>query len=294
MGFLLKAWISFAIAFMLTVVIVWADERVPIDVQSFIEGGKYYIVKTYLLPDETSCEDLSGKSFEQNGVIYNQTNIEQKPIEDIEKKIAEVVEQVTIGSQNNAAVLSKLPAQKEYADEEGFVGILQPVSTEISYAVNGYTTKTYTAKDSRYYYNLPSRDTSNISKSIVSNGISMNITDIQWIDSNNAESGDTAVGSNFTAQAFYSGSYTKKLPSGYTATVPFRGEVTRSIVQNVEFKITYQGEKIVKPVSTDTVRQDKKHILRGFTIAAGIFAGTFVCILIYLAVHYMMSKNREE
>lgn len=168
---MLKAWISFAIAFMLTVVIVWADERVPIDVQSFIEGGKYYIVKTYLLPDETSCEDLSGKSFEQNGVIYNQTNIEQKPIEDIEKKIAEVVEQVTIGSQNNAAVLSKLPAQKEYADEEGFVGILQPVSTEISYAVNGYTTKTYTAKDSRYYYNLPSRDTSNISKSIVSNGI---------------------------------------------------------------------------------------------------------------------------
>lgn len=291
---IVKMIISIIAVFLCSSSTVLAEDRIPKDVQSFINNGRYYIVKTYELPQESDSNDLTGKSFEQNGIIYNQTTVEKTPLEETETKTAEEEEIVNVSSKNSQLALSKVAAQKEYTDDEGFTGILYPITDSVSFSVNGYTTKSYTASDSKYYYNLPSRDTSNIPKSITSSGISMGITDIQWIDSSNAESGDTAVGGNFTAQAFYSGSYTKQLPSSYTATILYRGEVSRKLVKQVVFKVVYEGEKILLPQNPISTEKDNNWSkIKGFTVARAVCGISFLGILIYFIVK-KLRQTRED
>lgn len=270
-------------------------EILPNDVQTFFEQGKYYVVKTFTLSKQQNESEIVGKSFEQNGIIYNQSDIEITPIIEEEKKEVKQAESVSVSSQNVNLVLSKLPQQKEYTDEEGFAGIIYPASDEISFSANGYNTKTYTANDFRYYFNLPSKDTSNIAKSITSQGISMSLTNIQWIDSNNADSGDTAVGNNYTAKVSYSGTYTKKIPNGYTAIVPYKGEVYREVTHQKQYKITYIGEEINLEVPENPQSVSKIEVyMKGIIISGAVFGISLGLIIVYCLIKKWKSKKMEE
>lgn len=272
-----------------------AAEVLPSDVQTFFQQGKYYVVKTYLIPEEEDPAQVIGKSFEQNGVIYNQSDIEITPITEEEKKDIKQTESVSVSSQSVNQALSKLSAQKDYTDEEGFTGVLYPDANNIAFSVNSYTTKTYTASDSKYYYNLPSRDTSNIAKSITSQGIAMSVTNIEWIDSNNSDSGDTAVGGNFTAKADYSGTYTKKIPNGYTAVVPYKGEATRQVTHQKECKVTYIGEKINLPLSENPETNPRTKVFaKGMIVSGAVFGISLGFIVAYCLIKKWKSKKEEE
>ena len=72
-----------------------------------------------------------------------------------------------------------------------------------------------TKTGSQMYYNLSSMDTSQIPKMIWRDGISLKLTDIQWIGDNRLASADTAVGNNFAAKGFYTGTYQVNMPTGY-------------------------------------------------------------------------------
>ena len=273
---------------------IQAGELIPKDVQTFFNDGKYYIIKTYELPEEGNGEELAGKSFEQNGIIYNQNRIEKIPAEEVETKTAEAVEVINLSSQNRQLALSKAPGQKEYADGDGFIGILYPIAEQISFSVSGYTAKSYTAEDSRYYYNLSSRDTSSIPKTITSNGINMSVTDIKFIDSSNSDSGDTAVGGNFTALAYYKGVYVKQIPSGYAAAIPYQGEVSRNVVKYVDYKVVYEGQKMIMPETQEQTPKEKHVFLQGIVIAGGMCAISSLLILAYYLLQKFTQKKEEE
>jgi hypothetical protein len=113
--------------------------------------------------------------------------------------------------------------------------------------VSGYKTESYTVNDTRYYYSLPSRDLSQISKSVVKNGVTLNFAGISWSDNNSADAGGTAAGSLFTATVQYTGKGTRQVPSDYIVTVVYTGEVTREITESITHNLTYSGEAIPEP-----------------------------------------------
>lgn len=177
------------------------------------------------------------ETFEQDEYQYTKSNVLEIPIMAQDTK--------EIRQVKSASSKSNLPEVITYEDEDGYIGELHRGT--ISTSVNGYTTKTYTMSDSKYYYGLPSRDLININKSVVKNGVTLKLTDVNWINSNNEAAGDTAVGAIFTCKAYYSGTYTKKEPTGYTSTAEYIGSVTRDYVERVTYEVSYIGEPLPEP-----------------------------------------------
>lgn len=280
---------------------VSANEILPENVDTFEKDGNSYILKTYILEKDNDIMNVAGESFEQDGFLYYKSNIESMPLEDIEKKTAELIEKIKVFSKNSNDVLSRLPVQKEYSDKEGFSGILFPVPTEITFKISDYTTKTYTKNDIKYYYNLPSMDIGNINEVINSGGINMTITDINWICSNNLDSGNTAVGNNYTAKVSYSGTYNKKIPSSYIADVVYRGEVQKTVSNKVKYIVTYEGKQVNIPKIEDiniseieqkeSLEQKKIDITMLFVIS--LYICSFLSIFVYFIIKNFYSNKND-
>ena len=158
-----------------------------------------------------------------NGLVYHQIDISSKPVVEVLTKDVKQTEETTVASRNDVVVLKKLGATKQYTDEEGYQATLKAEKGSINYTVSGYTTKNQTKHGSRTYYNLSSMDFSQIPKSIWEGGVYLTLMDVKWIGDNNLASGDTAVGNTYAAVGYYTGTYSVKIPSGYRASVLYKG-----------------------------------------------------------------------
>lgn len=220
-------------------------ETMPTNENSFTKDNKQYITRTYTLENDEDISELTGGGFTLNGYTYTQVDMKSEPVVKVEEKEVEESEKTSVPSQNDALVLERLGATKEYSDEDGFAGVLELDTEKIKYTVESYTTRTYTKNASQMVYNLPSMDTSQVAKSIWSGGVQLYLTNIQWIGDNNNASADTAVGNNFHARAYYSGKYSVKVPSSYLAEVVYSGTVQKETSERTEYTVTYLGEQII-------------------------------------------------
>ena len=257
--------------------------------KSYMKDGKYYIEKIYTLKNTEDITSLMGNTFELNGYTYHQVDLKSKPyIEKLTKNITEPVE-IKVSSQSTSQVISGLGETKAYSDSEGYNGTLSINKNNIQYTATGYTTKSYTKTDTKMYYGLSSMDTSQIGKTIWSGGVAMTLYDIEWIGDNNLGTGDTAIGNNYNAKAFYSGTYDVKTPNGYIAKTSFNGTVEKEFSDKIIYTITYIGEKVEPQVIE--IEENENDLPLWFIVMGIVF---FIILLSGLTILFKIFKRNKN
>ena len=261
-------------------------------IKSYMKDGKYYIEKTYTLKNTEDITNLMGNTFELNGYTYHQVDLKSEPyIEKLTKNITEPVE-IKVSSQSTSQVISGLGETKVYSDAEGYNGTLSLNKNNIQYTATGYTTKSYTKTDTKMYYGLSSMDTSQIGKTIWSGGVAMTLYDIEWIGDNNLGTGDTAIGNNYNAKAFYSGAYDVKTPNGYIAKTSFNGIVEKEFSDKIIYTITYIGEKVEPQVME--IEENENDLPLWFIVMGIVFFILLLSGLTVLFKFFKRNKNNNE
>lgn len=256
-----------------------------VDMETYEKDGKKYIEKTYVIDVDEDISDVADGTFELDGYSYSQIDIKSEPIVETEEKEVEQLEKASVAAQGAQEIYKTIGETIEYADEDGFHGELKPDPESVKYYTSGYSSKTMTKTGSQMYYNLSSMDTSQIPKMIWRDGISLKLTDIQWVGDNRLASADTAVGNNFAAKGFYTGTYQVNMPSGYIAEVLYKGTVEKEISEQTAYTVTYVGEEIEPEGIFDTM---------SVPIIVGIllFGAAAVAGGIYL--YCKLKKDQEE
>ena len=254
--------------------------------EAYEKNGNSYIKKTYVINNTEEIFDTMDTTFELNGLVYHQIDISSKPVVEVLTKDVKQTEETTVASRNDVVVLKKLGATKQYTDEEGYQATLKAEKGSINYTVSGYTTKNQTKHGSRTYYNLSSMDFSQIPKSIWEGGVYLTLMDVKWIGDNNLASGDTAVGNTYAAVGYYTGTYSVKIPSGYRASVLYKGTAKKEISEQTAYSITYLGE--------ESMPQQEEKLPLGFIIGGIGLALAAIGTGIYLFLRDKRNSLEEE
>ena len=243
--------------------------------EAYEKIGNSYIKKTYVINNTEEIFDTMDTTFELNGLVYHQIDISSKPVVEVLTKDVKQTEETTVASRNDAAVLKKLGATKQYTDEEGYQATLKAEKGSINYT-----------HGSRTYYNLSSMDFSQIPKSIWEGGVYLTLMDVKWIGDNNLASGDTAVGNTYAAVGYYTGTYSVKIPSGYRASVLYKGTAKKEISEQTAYTITYLGE--------ESMPQQEEKLPLGFIIGGIGLALAAIGTGIYLFLRDKRNSLEEE
>ena len=75
----------------------------------------------------------------------------------------------------------------------------------------------------------------------VKNGVTLNLSNVDWQVIGTDLVGDTLAPASYQAVATYSGKSYHKVATGYVTSADYVGEVTRSDVESVTYKVTYLG-----------------------------------------------------
>ena len=76
----------------------------------------------------------------------------------------------------------------------------------------------------------------------VKDGVTLNLSNVDWQVIGTDLVGDTLAPASYQAVATYSGKSYHKVATGYITSADYVGEVTRSDVESVTYKVTYLGE----------------------------------------------------
>lgn len=242
-----------------------------------------YITKIYNISEQEkeNIEYIIKERFQENGYLYVKSNIEENPIIKTETKDISQTKTVTVANPNKASVIKALGNTINYSDDEGYSGKLTLDNQNIIFSISGYSTKCFEKNDTKLYHGLSSKDVNQFPKIITIDNIDLQLINIEWIESNNSESGNTAVGINYTAKVYYKGEYTKKIPSGYKAEVIYKGTVKKSYSNAIEYKVTYIGEEIPISKSDTIIEEPQKNNSYLFSIIL-LIGGLFFCIVIII------------
>ena len=75
----------------------------------------------------------------------------------------------------------------------------------------------------------------------VKDGVTLNLSNVDWQVIGTDLVGDTLAPASYQAVATYSGKSYHKVATGYVTSADYVGEVTRSDVESVTYKVTYLG-----------------------------------------------------
>ena len=75
----------------------------------------------------------------------------------------------------------------------------------------------------------------------IKDGVTLNLSNVDWQVIGTDLVGDTLSPASYQAVATYSGKSYHKVATGYVTSVDYVGEVTRSDVESVTYKVTYLG-----------------------------------------------------
>ena len=199
------------------------------------------IRKVYELGPEDDPAGIPRSDFEQEGFHYTLTDLLKQEAPEQEQRFH--TETVTLNSKSKdmEAVLSLLPAQREFTTEDGLTGTLELRLDTVKVEVAGYGSTTKAVSATRTYPNLSSQDTSYIPKEITDNGRTLELASIDWRTDSATDVDGYAVADRYTAVVTYTGSATSSYVKGYTVTADYSGTVSRIALNKVRYVAIFEG-----------------------------------------------------
>lgn len=211
----------------------------PAEVRESEENGVHRIEKVYVLSVRDDPAAIPTADFEREGRSYTLLDVIKNDQTETDAK--DHIEVVTLATDTKdvAAIIQQLEPALEVTTEDGYTGTLTPDYPGITVVADGYQTSSRTVTATRSYPNLSDADASLIPKTITDGGRTLTLADVQWQEA----------GGVYHATASYSGTATGKYATGYTATVEYKGEVSRTSGDTVIYTaiFTSHGETRIDP-----------------------------------------------
>lgn len=238
-----------------------------VEIQTSITEDKTKAIKifeSYEETDESNLKNILFEDFEQDGYNYIKSNVDIEKITQIDSvNITETLDVVLTKEEkeklSNLEIINLFQDSLTY-EKDGYKGILQKDLASLKIEPNKiestttYTNQTITLNQQKQYYGLESNDYALIPKTVVKNGVTLNLVDANFVSTNNeaiSSVANTSVGTLYNCTATYSGSYTKKIPNtktnviDYKATMEYKGDISKEIFEKNVITVTYTGNKIL-------------------------------------------------
>jgi len=215
----------------------------PAEVRAKEENGTWYLEKIYYLRTGDNPGMIPREPFDREGRHYTLLDILKNDLSETDTK--EYVEVITLESESKdlEKIIPLLEPRLEVTTEDGYTGILKPDYTTISVEAAGYGNTSWTASASRTYPNLSSADVSLLPKTVEDGGRTLTLANVDWQESSTDYVDGEPVAVTYTAVASYTATVYTKYATGYTVTVDYIGDITKTSVDTVVYTAVFAAEK---------------------------------------------------
>ncbi len=233
-----KAIICLLLGMALTVNVCALEAPTDITVQNL--NGSQQIIKTYTLPPGTDPQVLIEEPFEQEGFRYIFADIVKEENQVSDRKLHTETVTVETDTKDMAKILEQLETTLDY-DDGVYSGVLTLDHTALRTEPAGYASKASTVTAVKTIGPLDRNDMSYVPATTVKDGVTLNLSNVEWQIIGTDLAGETLVPTSYQAVASYSGKSYYKVATGYITSADYVGEITRSDVESVTYRLTYLG-----------------------------------------------------
>lgn len=223
----------------------------PAEVRVSEENGVYYLEKVYCLTAKDDPAAIPTEDFEREGKTYTLLDVLKNDQTETDTK--DYIEVVTLNSETKdmAEIIRQLAPELEVTTEDGYTGVLKADYPGITVEAAGYKTSSWTVSAKRTYPNLSEADISLIPKTTEDSGRTLTLADVDWQEAAIDYTDGYDLPMRYTAIAIYTGTATGKYATGYTVTVNYAGEVTKTSCDTIIYTAVFasHGET---PKDTET------------------------------------------
>lgn len=204
----------------------------PAEVRTSEENGMIRLEKVYYLSTRDDPSAIPTGDFDREGRHYTLLDVLKNDLSETDSK--DYIEVVTLDSSTKdmAEIIKTLEPEREIATEDGYTGILKPDYTKITVEAAGYKNNSWTVSAKRTYPNLSDADASLIPKTITDSGRTLTLAGVDWQEA----------GEFYNAIASYTGTASGRSVTGYTVSVEYSGEVTKTSRDTVIYTAVFSAE----------------------------------------------------
>lgn len=204
----------------------------PAEVRTSEENGMIRLEKVYYLSTRDDPAAIPTGDFDREGRHYTLLDVLKNDLSETDAK--DYIEVVTLDSSTKdmAEIIKMLEPEREIATEDGYTGILKPDYTKITVEAAGYKNNSWTVSATRTYPNLSDADASLIPKTITDSGRTLTLANVDWQEA----------GEFYNAIASYTGTASGRSVTGYTVSVEYSGEVTKTSRDTVIYTAVFSAE----------------------------------------------------
>ena len=228
----------------------------PAEVRASEENGVARLEKVYYLTTRDDPAAIPTEDFDREGRHYTLLDVLKTDMSETDVK--DYAEVITLDSDTKdvGEIIKVLEPEREIVTEDGYSGVLKPDYASISVEAAGYKTSSWTVSASRTYPNLPDADIALLPKSIEDNGRTLTLADVDWQDASTDYVDGDPLAVRYTAVATYTGTATSRKVTGYTVTVDYTGEVSKTSCDTVVYTAVFSGTDNSESLATDTVSRE--------------------------------------
>lgn len=214
----------------------------PAEVRTSEENGMIRLERIYYLSVKDDPAAIPTEDFDREGRHYTLLDVLKTDLSETDTK--DYIEVVTLESETKdmGEIIKALEPEMEIVTEDGYTGVLKPDYTNIAVEAAGYRNVSWTVSATRTYPNLSDADNAMIPKSIEDGGRTLTLADVAWQNAGTDNVDGTALAVRYTALATYTATATGKSATGYTVTVEYGGEVTKTSVDTVIYTAVFSAE----------------------------------------------------
>lgn len=216
--------------------------EVPTDTIVQNLNGSQQVIKTYTVAPDTDPQELIEEPFELEGYLYSYADITKVENYAEDSKYHTETVMVETSKDDLGLILEKLAPTMEYTDGK-YSGTLALDHTSLHTEATGYSTKSYTVTETKTIGQLDRNDMSYVPATAVKNGVTLNLSDVDWQVTGTDLVGEVLAPSSYQAVATYTGKAYYKAADGYITTAEYVGEVSWDGLESVTYQVTYLGEE---------------------------------------------------
>lgn len=216
----------------------------PAEVRTSEENGVIRLERVYYLSTRDDPSAIPTEDFDREGRHFVLLDVLKNDLS--ETDTMDYIETVTLESATKdvGEIIKVLEPEREIVTEDGYSGVLKPDYTTISVEAAGYKNNSWTVSATRTYPNLSDADTGLIPKTIEDGGRTLTLANVDWQEANTDYVDGTALAVHYTAVASYTGTATGRSVTGYTVTVDYKGEITKTSVDTVIYTAVFAAENV--------------------------------------------------
>ena len=214
--------------------------EVPTDTTIQNLNGSQQLIKTYTLSPGTDPQQLIEEPFDQEGWHYTFADIVKEENQVSDRKYHTETVTLETNTKDLGKILEQLDTTLDY-DDGTYSGVLTLDHTAIRTEAAGYTSQAKNVTATKTIGPLDRNDMSYVPATTVKDGVTLNLSNVDWQVIGTDLVGDILAPASYQAVATYSGKSYHKVATGYVTSADYVGEVTRSDVESVTYKVTYLG-----------------------------------------------------